>query len=187
MTQQLINVGTGPDTKDGDTVRQAFIKVNENFTEVYGTLELLTGGGGTNQVVETSIRGSVYDNNNNLLIDATTGKLTVASIPSFIPLKFEFRANFGNNGSLDSIEDLPSGWTYTKANNLATISHNVGRQPATVSYWGYSAADGQRLRFPTAGYQVTRTTSAPYNFTLNLNSAVTGTDNGFYAIVTVLF
>jgi hypothetical protein len=35
MTQQLIFLGTGPNTKNGDTVRNAFAKVNQNFTEVY--------------------------------------------------------------------------------------------------------------------------------------------------------
>jgi len=33
--QQLINVGTTPNDGTGDTVRAGFIKVNENFTEVY--------------------------------------------------------------------------------------------------------------------------------------------------------
>ena len=36
MTQQIINVGTAPDAGDGDDLRLAFTKVNENFTEVYG-------------------------------------------------------------------------------------------------------------------------------------------------------
>lgn len=35
MTQQIINIGTAPDAGDGDDLRTAFTKVNENFTEVY--------------------------------------------------------------------------------------------------------------------------------------------------------
>jgi hypothetical protein len=35
MAKQTINVGTGPNTGTGEAVRTAFIKVNENFTEVY--------------------------------------------------------------------------------------------------------------------------------------------------------
>ena len=38
MTQQVINLGTGPDTQTGDTVYVAFTKVNENFTELYSVL-----------------------------------------------------------------------------------------------------------------------------------------------------
>jgi hypothetical protein len=35
MTQQIVNIGTAPDAGDGDDLRTAFTKVNENFTEVY--------------------------------------------------------------------------------------------------------------------------------------------------------
>lgn len=35
MSQRIINIGTGPNTKDGDTVRQAFNLTNQNFTELY--------------------------------------------------------------------------------------------------------------------------------------------------------
>ena len=38
MAQILINLGTGANTKDGDTVRLAFSKVNSNFSELYDTL-----------------------------------------------------------------------------------------------------------------------------------------------------
>jgi len=40
MAKQTINIGSGFNTKDGDTVRDAFNKVNQNFTEIYA----LTGG-----------------------------------------------------------------------------------------------------------------------------------------------
>jgi hypothetical protein len=35
MTQQIINVGTGPDSYTGDTLRTAFEKTNSNFDELY--------------------------------------------------------------------------------------------------------------------------------------------------------
>jgi hypothetical protein len=35
MTKQTINLGTGELTGDGESIRSAFIKVNENFTELY--------------------------------------------------------------------------------------------------------------------------------------------------------
>jgi len=35
MTQQVINVGTAPNDNQGDPIRTAFIKTNENFTELY--------------------------------------------------------------------------------------------------------------------------------------------------------
>jgi hypothetical protein len=39
MAKQTINLGTGPNTKDGDTVRDAFSKVNQNFTELYSNVQ----------------------------------------------------------------------------------------------------------------------------------------------------
>lgn len=38
MAQQIINIGTGPNTGDGDDLRTAFTKTNENFTELYNNL-----------------------------------------------------------------------------------------------------------------------------------------------------
>lgn len=35
MSKQIINIGTGYDTGDGDKIRDAFDKANDNFTEVY--------------------------------------------------------------------------------------------------------------------------------------------------------
>lgn len=182
MTKQLIDVGTGPNTKDGDTVRNAFIKANSNFDELYGAVGLSNTG-----TIVTNIKGTIYDNNDQVLLDAVTGKLSDSAIPEIAAIKYEFTANFGNNGNLVDIENLPVGWSYTKSNNLATIVHDTGRPPVTISYWGYSVSQGLKLRFPTSGYQVTRIPDSPYTFTLNLNSAVTGAENGYYALITVIF
>lgn len=184
MAKKIINIGTGPNTKDGDTVRVAFSKVNDNFTEVYDTLTALGGNTGSTSVIEVSIKGNIYSQDDTLIFDYVTGKLNTVSIPNDVPLRFTFRANFRQNGNLNSIENLPDGWTYVRSGNLATVSHTIYRNPSTFSYWGYSLTEGLRLRFPTAGYQVTVATNT---FSLNLNSAVTGADNGQYAIITVIF
>jgi hypothetical protein len=43
MAQQSINIGSGPNTKDGDPIREAFRKTDENFTELYN-------GAGSNSI-----------------------------------------------------------------------------------------------------------------------------------------
>ena len=44
MTQQIINVGTGPDSYTGESLRTAFQKVNENFSQLYaGNIGANTG------------------------------------------------------------------------------------------------------------------------------------------------
>lgn len=35
MARQNINVGTGPNSLDGDVLRNAFIKINDNFVDLY--------------------------------------------------------------------------------------------------------------------------------------------------------
>jgi hypothetical protein len=39
MTQQIINLGSGPDTQTGDSLYTAFTKVNDNFTELYSVFD----------------------------------------------------------------------------------------------------------------------------------------------------
>jgi len=182
MAKQLINVGTGPDTKNGDTVRNAFIKVNNNFDELYGAVGMDSSG-----TITSNFKGSVYDLNDQIMLDAATGKLSNSAVPSIVTIRYEFKVTFGPNGNVATVVDLPLGWSSTNVNNLVTINHSTGRPPAIISYWGYSVTQGLRLRFPTSGYQVTRNGSMPYSFTLNLNSAVTGADNGHYALITVIF
>ena len=38
MSRQEIGTGVAPNSKDGDTLRVAFTKINDNFTELYATL-----------------------------------------------------------------------------------------------------------------------------------------------------
>ena len=40
MTQQIINVGAAPNDGDGDPIRTAFIKTNDNFTELYARVQV---------------------------------------------------------------------------------------------------------------------------------------------------
>jgi hypothetical protein len=40
MTKQIINIGTSPNSRDGDPIRAAFQKVNENFTELYNLTQV---------------------------------------------------------------------------------------------------------------------------------------------------
>jgi len=42
MARQIINVGSEPLAGDGESIRDALIKTNENFDEVYAVLEIIT-------------------------------------------------------------------------------------------------------------------------------------------------
>lgn len=56
MAQQIIDIGTGPGIGDGDPLRVAFSKINQNFTEVY-TGNVSVGGNSSSAV--TSVAGKV--------------------------------------------------------------------------------------------------------------------------------
>jgi hypothetical protein len=75
MSQRIINIGTGPNTKDGDTVRQAFNLTNQNFTELYTLL-----GQTEDSVLSTSIKGSVWADDSTLVVDGINGKIYATDI-----------------------------------------------------------------------------------------------------------
>lgn len=62
MTQQIINVGSAPNDGLGDPIRTAFIKTNENFTELYAS------GGVT----------GIANGNSNVVIPTANGNVTVS-------------------------------------------------------------------------------------------------------------
>ncbi len=53
MTQQIIDIGTGPGIGDGDPLRVAFSKINQNFTEIYSGNVTVSG----NSSPVTSVAG----------------------------------------------------------------------------------------------------------------------------------
>lgn len=75
MAQQIINVGSKPNSGGGDALRDALIKVNENFTEVYADIAALQDG-----QVTTDIKGSVFADDSTLLVDAVNGIISAGVI-----------------------------------------------------------------------------------------------------------
>lgn len=82
MAKQVINTGTVPDDGTGDTLRNAFVKANANFTELYDNFS-----------------------NTDLILTASGGTLTGAFDSPDVPMhKLRFLA--------DTLSDLPSASTY---------------------------------------------------------------------------
>ena len=77
MAKQTINVGSSANSGGGDALRDAMIKINENFTEVYADIAALEDGN-----VVTDIKGSVFADDSTLLVDAVNGV-----IPGYISLE----------------------------------------------------------------------------------------------------
>jgi hypothetical protein len=189
MAIQTVNVGTAANSNDGDPLRTAFIKINQNFTELYADIGLLTSTSNSltpgDSAIAAAIKGNVYSTGGQLLVDAALGKITVAALPSVVPVMHQFRVDFQVDGFVNTCENMPAGWTYSVNRTAVTVTHNMGKNPQIVTYWGFTADDGYRLRYPTPGYQVTCPNTNTTVF--NLNSSTTGSDSGTHALVTLLF
>lgn len=187
MTKQVINVGTSPNSRTGDTLRTAFIKINENFTDVYDNLTILNGSQDPNTVVDLNIKGSVFGIDGNLIVDAINGKITTASLPSITVLSYSLTARFDSVGDLVSVDTYPENWSVSISNNVLTIVTGINKLPTTISYWGYTDAGELRLRYPTPGYQAIAKPSTGYQLELYLNTAVTGATSDQYAIIKIAY
>ena len=98
MAKQTINLGTGELTGDGESIRSAFDKVNDNFDEVYArdvntdaqTLSIdgntisITGGNSVTIVPSVSLdgdlTGSVFADDSTLLVDGVNGTIPWAVV-----------------------------------------------------------------------------------------------------------
>ena len=102
MSQQIINIGTSAGAGDGDELRQAFDKVNENFTEIY------SGNVTAGNLLVTSVAGRIGD------VELTW--LDVAGV-----------ANSGNITQLKQYitSNLAAAYAYTDTaiNNLASVNN----------------------------------------------------------------
>jgi len=110
MTQQIINVGNVANDGQGDTLRAAFIKSNDNFTELYGGVSpgIINGTSNVKIVsangnVSTSVAGTsnVMVVSSNLV--AIVGNLTVSGNLSAVNLVINNIAS--DDSSFITIED----------------------------------------------------------------------------------
>ena len=80
MAQKTINVGSAANSGGGDPLRNAMIKINENFTELYANIVALEDG-----QVDTDIKGSVFADDSTLLVDSVNGTISAANLTGTLP------------------------------------------------------------------------------------------------------
>ena len=114
MAIQTINVGSAANSGGGDPLRLAMIKINENFTEVYGdvaNLKIVTGTSGatggtlavnavqgdligqdssiivdsSNNTVKGDFIGSVFADDSTVLIDGVGGTINAGALTGALP------------------------------------------------------------------------------------------------------
>ena len=102
MSQQIINIGTSAGAGDGDELREAFDKVNENFTEIY------SGNVTAGNLLVTSVAGRIGD----------------------VELTWHDVAGVANSGNITQLKqyitsNLAAAYAYTDTaiNNLASVNN----------------------------------------------------------------
>ena len=203
------NVGTGEEvfkTKNGNTLEfrklqisgagQHFDRATVGDTiEFRNTAEVNTASnvGLANGVFAQKVgqdlqfKSIVGGNNVSVTNDANT-VIIAATATAETATSFQFTVAFDGNGNLQSISDLPAGWTSAVVGNKATITHTENKMVKNITYWGKDATLGWQLRFPNAGFQATVPVGSENSkFIVDLNASVAGADASSTAKINVIF
>ena len=101
---------------------------------------------------------------------------------------YEFSVSYTGSAPT-SVYSLPAGWAYAISANDITITHTVGKEVNSVTYWGYTAGTGLwHARYPTAANELTMTNSTKTTtFMVRVSNTVIGCDSGGLARIVCLF
>ena len=141
MAKQVINIGTAANDGTGDPLRDAFDKVNDNFTELYnddaGDVGSITGGTGITASASTGdVTLSVSDNGitHALLEDryTETGSITTyqGTGVSGVSVDWSSATNFVMGSSLTGAIEFD--FTGFKTGQVLTIHNLTGSQTITL-------------------------------------------------------
>ena len=150
MAKQTVNLGTSANKGDGDPLRTAFDKVNDNFDELYA------------RDINTDFSASVFGDDSTLLVDAVNNKIvgpvdTVSLRTSATSIALGYEAgNTGQGANAIAIGEK-AGYANQAANSIVinatgTEVYNFGasslvitpiRNDTMVTILGYDADTGQ--------------------------------------------
>lgn len=161
MAKQTINVGTGPNTGAGDALRDALIKVNENFDEVYADIAALEDGN-----VITDIKGNVFADDSTLLVDATNGKIVGPYEVSLTGGIFSITSSSGNVTLTNTANDInitvADDVEISAGDNINLYADDVTlegrndveiRTDVDVNNYTFMFTNGGNLQFPDSSVQ----------------------------------
>jgi len=124
MSQQIINVGNQPDNGDGDPLRTAFIKTNDNFTEIYAA-----GPVGSNIAIANNTISTSQLNGNIILGPKGIGVVQTNS--SFMPRvddvydlgtsTLRFNTLYLGTGGFDTIGNISANYYYGNGRLLTGV------------------------------------------------------------------
>jgi hypothetical protein len=117
MAQQTINIGSGVNKGDGDALRTAFDKVNDNFNELYADIVDLTDG-----VVTTNI---IAADGSTVLIDSANSTIRADNLAGSIPTGLINWDDINNTPVSISAYGINDAYTKSQVDALLQASTNT--------------------------------------------------------------
>jgi hypothetical protein len=155
MAQQTINLGTNPNDGEGDNIRVAFDKCNDNFDEIY-----TAGPVSSNIKISGQTINSTNTNGNIVLSPDGTGKIVFDS--NIIPDANNARTIGGTTSRIKGMYIGSEGLDVTGDANVSGAINSTG--PVRVGQYANAVVRDQSLTTPTAGMIIlTGTTFQGYN------------------------
>ena len=147
MAQQNINIGTSANKGDGDPLRTAFDKINDNFDELYLKVGNLETGGVT--VTTGDIKGSVFADDSTVLVDGVNGTINASALS-------------GTSPAID-------GSNITNLTIPAQTFASLTGKPTTLAGYGITDATSNNNPTFTGAVDFTTATSIDFN-TVTINN-----------------
>ena len=192
MARQTINVGSSANSGGGDALRDAMIKINSNFAELYNTLGSVSAL--ADGQLRADIQGSIFADDSTLLVDAVNGSIPASVLTGALPA-IDGSALTGISGG-GGLADLVDDTTPQLGGNLDLNNFDItgtGDIPAANLTGTLPALDGSSLTGVTAssvaftdvtatpttlaGYGITDAVTAGGDFEGNLSGSVFADDS----------
>ena len=137
MAKLTINTGTSNDAGNGDSLRTAFTKINDNFTELY----TLTGNNSTAAIKD--IKGSVFGDDSTTLVDSVASSINLEGTVkgNIIPDTTEV---YDIGSSSKRFKDL-----YLKGNTITLGSQTISSTASGISTSGTLTATAVTTTSPS--------------------------------------
>lgn len=163
MARQNINIGTSANKGDGEPLRTAFDKINDNFTEVYGDIQALKSG-----AIVADVKGTIVGDDSTILVDAVNSTIPATNLSGALP-------------ALD-------GSALTNVSVSSIDFTNVTNTPTTLAGYGITDAasiDGSnRLKISDGGLGIVEAANfiGHADETMYLSSKTTGAESTHIAL-----
>ena len=167
MAQQNINIGTSANKGDGDPLRTAFDKINDNFDELYLKVVNLETGGVT--VTTGDIKGSVFSDDSTVLVDGVNGTINASALSGTFPAIDG--ASITNISAANITGTLPAidGSNLTNLTIPAQTFASLTGKPTTLAGYGITDATSNNNPTFTGAVDFTTATSIDFN-TVTINN-----------------